>query len=30
MIHVIPHHIGRGSYTPWYDIIEFKEDVIFS
>lgn len=29
MIHVIPHHIAKGSYTAWYDIIEFKEDVIF-
>jgi len=29
MIHVIPHHIGKGSYTSWYDIIEFKEDVIY-
>lgn len=29
MIHVIPHHIGRGSYSPWYNIIEFNEPVIF-
>ena len=29
MIHVIPHHIGKGSYTSWYDIIEFKEPFVF-
>ena len=23
MIHVIPYHIGRGSWYPWYDIIYF-------
>ena len=25
MIHIIKHHIAKGSYTPWYDIIEFIE-----
>lgn len=29
MIHVIPHHIAKGSYTAWYDIINFEEDHIF-
>jgi hypothetical protein len=29
MIHVIPHHIAKGSYSPWYDIIKFNEDVIY-
>lgn len=29
MIHVIPHHIAKGSYTAWYDIIDFQEDIIF-
>ena len=24
MIHVIPHHIGKGSYAAWYDIIDFQ------
>lgn len=29
MIHIIKHHIGKGSYTPWYDIIEFTEPHIY-
>lgn len=29
MIHVIPHHIAVGSYTRWYDMIQFDEPVIF-
>lgn len=29
MIHVIPHHIAKGAYIPWYEIINFNEDVIF-
>ena len=24
MIHVIPHHIGKGSWINWYDLINFK------
>lgn len=28
MIHVIPHQIGKGSWVGWYDIINFKDDVI--
>ena len=24
MIHVIPHHIGKGSYAAWYDVIDFE------
>lgn len=29
MIHIIPHHIGKGSYSAWYDIIKFKNPVIY-
>lgn len=29
MIHVIAQHIGKGTYTPWYDILNFKESAIF-
>lgn len=29
MIHVISHHIGKGSYTSWYDILKFNEPVIY-
>jgi hypothetical protein len=29
MIHVIQHHIGKGSYTAWYDIIKFKNPVTY-
>lgn len=29
MIHVIPHHIAKGSYTPWYDLLNFGEPHIF-
>lgn len=29
MIHIIPHHIGKGSYVAWYDLIEFEEPHIF-
>jgi len=29
MIHVIPHHIAVGSYTRWYDMIEFEGPVTF-
>ena len=29
MIHVIPHHIAAGSYTRWYDMIEFEGPVTF-
>lgn len=29
MIHVIPQHIAKGAYVPWYDIINFHEDVVF-
>jgi hypothetical protein len=25
MIHVIPVHIKRGSYSPWYSLLYFKE-----
>lgn len=25
MIHVIPHHIGKGSWVGWYDIIKFDQ-----
>jgi len=25
MIHVIPHHIGKGSYAAWYDCIDWSE-----
>ena len=25
MIHVIPHHIGKGSWVHWYDLIHFKD-----
>lgn len=28
MIHIIPHHIAKGSYVAWYDLINFKEDYI--
>ena len=28
MIHLIPHHIKKGSYAPWYSLIDFKDDVI--
>jgi hypothetical protein len=28
MIHIIPHHLGRGSYTAWYDILNFNEPCI--
>lgn len=24
MIHVIPHHIGKGSYAAWYDCIDWS------
>lgn len=27
MIHVIPHHINKGSWPSWYNLIHFKEDV---
>jgi len=26
MIHVIPVHIRRGSYSPWYSLFEFTEN----
>jgi len=26
MIHVIPHHIGKGSYAAWYDVIDFETE----
>lgn len=29
MIHVIAQHIGKGTYTPWYDILNFNEPVTF-
>ena len=29
MIHIIPQHIGKGSYVGWYDLIEFEEPHIF-
>ena len=29
MIHVIAQHIGKGTYTPWYDILNFIEPVTF-
>ena len=29
MIHIIPQHIGKGSYTAWYDLLIFNEDHIF-
>jgi len=29
MIHVISHHIGKGSYTGWYDLIKFKDPVTY-
>jgi len=25
MIHIIPHHINRGSWIPWYNLIHFDE-----
>jgi hypothetical protein len=28
MIHVIAQHIGKGTYTAWYDILNFKEEYI--
>lgn len=27
MIHIIPHHIRRGSWPPWYKLIHFTEEV---
>jgi hypothetical protein len=29
MIHIIPQHIRRGSWPPWYKLINFKENVNF-
>jgi hypothetical protein len=29
MIHVIQHHIGKGSYTAWYDIIKFEDPATY-
>ncbi len=29
MIHIIPHHIGKGSYTAWYDLLNITEPHIF-
>lgn len=29
MIHIIPHHIAVGSYTRWYEMIEFSGHVKF-
>ena len=29
MIHVIPQHISRGSYTPWYKLLNIKDEHIF-
>ena len=29
MIHVIPQHISRGSYTPWYKLLNIKDGHIF-
>jgi hypothetical protein len=29
MIHIIPHHIHRGSWPKWYEFIYFKENVNF-
>jgi len=26
MIHIIKHHIKKGSYTPWYNLINFHSD----
>jgi hypothetical protein len=28
MIHIIKHHIKKGSYAPWYDLINFPHDNI--
>lgn len=28
MIHVIPQHISRGSYTAWYDLLNIKDEHI--
>jgi hypothetical protein len=29
MIHVIPQHISRGSYTAWYNLLNIKDEHIF-
>ena len=29
MIHIIPQHISKGSYTAWYDLLNCSEDHIF-
>jgi len=29
MIHVIPQHISRGSYTAWYRLLNIKDEHIF-
>jgi hypothetical protein len=29
MIHVIPQHISRGSYTAWYKLLNIKDEHIF-
>jgi len=29
MIHIIPQHIGKGSYVAWYDLLNFNESHIF-
>lgn len=28
MIHIIPHHIKKGSYVPWYSLFNFKDEFI--
>ena len=29
MIHVIPQHISKGSYTAWYKLLNIKDEHIF-
>ena len=29
MIHILSQHIAKGSYTPWYKIINFNEPHLF-
>ena len=28
MIHIIGQHIGKGAYTAWYDMLNFKEEYV--
>ena len=28
MIHIIAQHIGKGAYTAWYDMLNFKEEYV--